>query len=105
MDGVLHIAIPHCTLNVTGNASLQAPSLPHGIAHLGTRLAYLAGQNVTLLHVTCYNKHLPYVRTFFRKPEFGGCKKYIVYIIYILYILYIFYKPILRNMEPPYCNM
>ena len=62
-------------------------------------------KNVTLLHVTCYNKHLPYVRTFFRKPEFGGCKKYIVYIIYILYILYIFYKPILRNMEPPYCNM
>ena len=38
-------------------------------------------KNVTLLHVTCYNKHLPYVRTFFRKPEFGGCKKYIVYII------------------------
>ena len=62
-------------------------------------------KNVTMLHVTCYNKHLPYVRTFFRKPEFGGCKKYIVYIIYILYILYIFYKPILRNMEPPYCNM
>ena len=52
MDGVLHIAIPHCTLNVTGNASLQAPSLPHGIAHLGTRLAYLVGGKCYI--VTCY---------------------------------------------------
>ena len=52
MDGVLHIAIPHCTLNVTGNASLQAPSLPHGIAHLGTRLAYLAVGKCYI--VTCY---------------------------------------------------
>ena len=52
MDGVLHISIPHCTLNFTGNASLQAPSLPHGIAHLGTRLAYLAGGKCYI--VTCY---------------------------------------------------
>ena len=44
-------------------------------------------------NVTCYNKHLPYVRTFFRKPEFWGCKKYIVYIIYIYYIYYIFFTP------------
>ena len=40
-------------------------------------------QNVTLLHVTCYNKHLPYVHTLFWKSEFGEGKNYIVYILYI----------------------
>ena len=41
---------------------------------------------VTMLHVTCYNKVVPYCAGW-------AYRKYIVYIIYILYILYIFYTP------------
>ena len=70
MDGVLHIAIPHCTLNVTGNASLQAPSLPHGIAHLGTRLAYLAGGKCYI--VTCYMLHVTISTFRMSAPSFGS---------------------------------
>ena len=60
---------------------------------------------VTMLHVTCYNKVVPYCAGW-------AYRKYIVYIIYILYILYIFYTPKIQaserrcgHTEGAYCNM
>ena len=60
---------------------------------------------VTMLHVTCYNKVVPYCAGW-------AYRKYIVYIIYILYILYIFYTPQILaskrrcgHTEGAYCNM
>ena len=60
---------------------------------------------VTMLHVTCYNKVVPYCAGW-------AYRKYIVYIIYILYILYIFYTPQIQDSERrcghtegAYCNM
>ena len=41
---------------------------------------------VTMLHVTCYNKVVPYCAGW-------AYRKYIVYIIYIYYIYYIFFTP------------
>ena len=60
---------------------------------------------VTMLHVTCYNKVVPYCAGW-------ALRNYIVYILYIIYILYNFYPPQIQtskrgcgHTEGAYCNM
>ena len=61
---------------------------------------------VTMLHVTCYNKVVPYCAGW-------ALRNYIVYILYIQYIYYIMFTPPqiqtserrCRHTEGAYCNM